>query len=244
MYQNQNPSYVASPFAGELSVEKSNSILRLVYMWMGLGLLTTAITAVLVANTPALLNIAFSPATSIISIIAIIGISIALGVGLTRNWLKPSVAIGMFFVYAIIMGFMLSSVVLIAEFYPNAVYAAAGSAAALFGAMTVVGFTTKMDLSRFGFFFMAALFGLVIAMLINMFLQSDTFSFIISVAGVLIFTALTAYDTQKIKQMANNSAIQSDGSLAVKVSIFGALQLYLDLINLFLFLLQIFLSRE
>lgn len=244
MYQNQNPSYVASPFAGELSVEKSNSILRLVYMWMGLGLLTTAITAVLVANSPALLSIAFSPATSIISIIAIIGISIALGVGLTRNWLKPSVAIGMFFVYAIIMGFMLSSVVLIAEFYPNAVYAAAGSAAALFGAMTVVGFTTKMDLSRFGFFFTAALIGLVVAMLINMFLQSDTFSFIISVAGVLIFTALTAYDTQKIKQMANNPAIQSDGSLAVKVSIFGALQLYLDLINLFLFLLQIFLSRE
>lgn len=244
MYQNQNPSYVASPFAGELSVEKSNSILRLVYMWMGLGLLTTAITAVLVANSPALLSIAFSPATSIISIIALIGISIALGVGLTRNWLKPSVAIAMFFVYAVILGFMLSSVVLIAEFYPNAVYAAAGSAAALFGAMTVVGFTTKMDLSRFGFFFTAALIGLVVAMLINMFLRSDAFSFIISVAGVLIFTALTAYDTQKIKQMANNPAIQSDGSLAVKVSIFGALQLYLDLINLFLFLLQIFLSRE
>ena len=244
MYQNQNPPYVASPFAGELSVEKSNSILRLVYMWMGLGLLTTAIAAVLVANSPSLLSIAFSPATSIISIIALIGISIALGMGLTRNWLKPSVAIGMFFVYAVILGFMLSSVVLIAEFYPNAVYAAAGSAAALFGAMTVVGFTTKMDLSRFGFFFMAALIGLVVAMLINMLLRSDTFSFIISVAGVLIFTALTAYDTQKIKQMANNPAVQGDGSLAVKVSIFGALQLYLDLINLFLFLLQIFLSRE
>lgn len=227
-----------------ISIEKMNGILRLVYMWMGLGLLTTSLTAVIVANTPSLFSLAYAPGMGIITMILLVGISIALGVGVTRNWLKPGMAIALFFVYAIIMGFALSAVVLLAEFNPRAVYAAAGSAAALFGAMTFVGFTTKMDLSRFGFFFMAALIGLVIAMLINVFLQSDTFDFIISIAGVLIFTALTAYDTQKIKNMASNPAIQADGSLAVKVSIIGALELYLDLINLFLFLLRIFMSRD
>lgn len=243
--QPQQPAYQAPVFTmANISVEKMNKILRLVYMWMGLGLLTTALTAVIVANTPALFQIAYAPGMGIIMMIALIGISIALGVGVTRNWLKPGMAIAMFFVYAVIMGFALSAVVLLAQIQPNAVYGAAGSAAALFGAMTFVGFTTKMDLSRFGFFFTAALIGLVVAMLINIFLQSDAFSFIISVAGVLIFTALTAYDTQKIKEMANNPAIQADGSLAVKVSIMGALALYLDLINLFLFLLQIFMSRD
>lgn len=242
---NQQPSYQAPIFTmADISVEKMNSILRLVYLWMGLGLLTTSLTAVVVANTPSLLNLALTPGISIFTMVLLIGISIALGVGVTRNWLKPGMAIALFFVYAIVMGFALSFIVLYAEFNPRAVYAAAGTAAALFGAMTFVGFTTKMDLSRFGFFFMAALFGLIVATLINIFLKSDTFDFIISVAGVLIFTALTAYDTQKIKMMANNPAIQADGSLAVKVSIIGALELYLDLINLFLFLLRIFASRD
>jgi FtsH-binding integral membrane protein len=245
MFNNQNPTMpVYNTNAGVLSVEKTNSILRLVYLWMGLGLLTTSLVAVLVANTPSLLNLALSPGVSIITMVFLIGISIALGAGITRNWLKPGMAIGMFFVYSGIMGFFLSFVVILAEFNPSAVYAAAGTTAALFGAMTFVGFTTKMDLSRFGFFFMAALIGLILAMLINMLLQSSALDFMISVAGVLIFTALTAYDTQKIKNMANNPAIQADGSLAVKVSVYGALELYLDVINLFLFLLRIFMSRD
>jgi len=245
MYNQQPSSYQAPIFTmADISVEKMNSILRLVYLWMGLGLLTTSLTAVVVANTPALFELAYAPGMGIITMVLLIGISIALGIGVTRNWLKPGMAIALFFVYAIVMGFALSIIVVFAEFNPSAVYSAAGTAAALFGAMTFVGFTTKMDLSRFGFFLMAALFGLIVATLINIFLKSDTFDFIISVAGVLIFTALTAYDTQKIKMMANNPAIQADGSLAVKVSIIGALELYLDLINLFLFLLRIFASRD
>ncbi|MDX2076871.1 MAG: Bax inhibitor-1/YccA family protein [bacterium] len=243
MFNNQNPAMPVYN-TGALSVEKSNSILRLVYLWMGLGLLTTCVVAVLVANTPSLLNLALTPGVSIITMVLLIGISIALGVGVTRNWLKPGMAIGLFFVYSAIMGFALSFVVILAEIDPRAVYSAAGTTAALFGAMTFVGFTTKMDLSRFGFFFMAALIGLVLAMLINMLLQSSALDFIISVAGVLLFTALTAYDTQKIKNMAANPDIQADGSLAVKVSIIGALELYLDVINLFLFLLRIFMSRD
>ena len=227
-----------------LSVEKSNSILRLVYLWMGLGLLTTSLVAVLVANTPSLLEIAISPAMPLISMVFLIGISIALSVGITRNWLKPSGAIALFFVYSAVMGFVLSVVVVYAAFDPRAVYSAAGTSAALFGAMTFVGFTTKMDLSRFGFFFMAALIGIMIATLINFFLKSSAFDFIISVFGVLLFTGLTAYDTQRIKTMAANPAIQADGSLSVKISIIGALHLYLDLINLFLFLLRIFASRD
>jgi len=243
MFNNQNPTMPVYN-TSVLSVEKTNSILRLVYLWMGLGLLTTCVVAILVANTPSLMSLAMSPVVTIISFVFLIGISIALGAGMTRNWLKPGMAISMFFVYSAVMGFFLSFVVLLAQVQPSAVYAAAGTTAALFGAMTVVGFTTKMDLSRFGFFFMAALIGLFFAMLINMLLRSSALDFIISVAGVLIFTALTAYDTQKIKNMANNPQIQADGSLATKVSVFGALTLYLDVINLFLFLLRIFMSRD
>jgi len=108
--------------------------------------------------------------------------------------------------------------------------------------MTVIGFTTKVDLSKFSTFFLMALIGLVIAMLINMFLRSDAFSLVISAFGVLLFTALTAWDTQKIKNLAAQPEYQQYSDDMKRLSILGALTLYLDFINLFLFLLRLFAS--
>jgi FtsH-binding integral membrane protein len=110
--------------------------------------------------------------------------------------------------------------------------------------MTIVGYTTKTDLTRYSSYFMMGLIGLVIAMVVNMFLGSGPLDFAISIFGVLLFTGLTAYDTQKIKEMAADPSIEASGSLAAKLGILGALQLYLDFINLFLFLLRLFGRRD
>jgi hypothetical protein len=109
----------------------------------------------------------------------------------------------------------------------------------MFGAMTVFAFTTKMDLTRFGSYLMIGLIGLIIASVVNMFM-GGALSFIISIIGIVIFLGLTAYDTQNIKRMAAHPETQADPQLATKLGIFGALSLYLNFINIFLFLLQLF----
>lgn len=233
-----------------------NSVLKLVYVWMGLGLLVTMVTAWFVGNTPALLQFAVSPGASILTIVVLFGTVIALSAGVGRSWMSPGLAAGLFFLFAAIMGFSLSTIMVaflsptvtgpdgttvVNEFFnPTPVYAAAGSAAALFGAMTLVGFTTKMDLTKMGTYLFIGLIGIIIASLINMFIGSGMLDFLISIAGVVIFTGLTAYDTQKIKRMSTQTEVQNNGSLAVQFSIMGALTLYLDLLNLFLFLLMLF----
>ena len=251
--QNNEPAIpMDSGNAVQMPQVEVNSVIKLVYMWMGLGLLTTAFVAWFVANNDGLLAFALQPGVGIISIIVMFGFVIALNFGLSRPWLTPGMAGGMFFGFAALEGFLLS-VVMVAflaptlpdgtinpGYNPGALYAAAGTAAALFGSMTIVGFTTKMDLTKWGTYLFMGLIGLIIAMVVNMFLGSDTLGFVISVAGVIIFTALTAYDTQKIKQISMTPQLYDDSNLVMKFSILGALILYLDLLNLFLFLLQIF----
>jgi hypothetical protein len=115
------------------------------------------------------------------------------------------------------------------------------SAAALFAVMSIVGLTTKADLSKLGTYLIIGLFGIILAIFINFFFRSSAFDFIISIIGVIIFTGLTAYDTQKIARLAADPRIEGEGSqLAGKLSILGALTLYLDFLNLFLFLLRLF----
>lgn len=226
-------------------------LLRLVYTWMSLGLLLTAGVAWFIASQPQL-------------VLDLYPLWMPLAIGqfilvLVLNWginrMSPAVATGMFFVYAGTMGLTMG-MVLFGVMAQNAnsieeigtfqsilpIAKAFLTTSALFAAMTIIGFTTKIDLSRFSTFFMMALIGLVIAMVINIFLQSDAFSFAISVFGVLLFTGLTAYDTQKIKEMAYT--VTDEGAMMTKLSILGALTLYLDFINLFLFLLRLFSSRD
>lgn len=234
-YYNWQDEAVVSPVA-RLDVQE---IFRWVYLWMGFGLLVTAGVSVLTVSTPALLNLLFGP----VLWIAVIGeliLVLALSAALPR--LSPTAAAAMFTGYAALNGFTLAGIFLV---YTGGTIASAFVAtAAMFGAMTVVGFTTRMDLSRFGAFLMMAVIGLVVAMVLNIFLGSSALNMLISVIGVLVFTALTAYDTQKIKRMAASAEVQQGGSLAMKLSIMGALTLYLDFVNLFLFLLRFLGSRD
>ena len=210
------------------------SVLQWVYVWMTVGLLVTAGMAFLTINTPALLNLVMSPVIWVAFIGELI-LVFALSAALPR--LSPGIASALFFVYAAVMGFTLSGIFLI--YTGGTIATAFVSTAALFGAMSVVGFTTSMDLSRYRTYFMMALIGLVIVMVINIFLGSSGLDLLISLFGVGLFTALTAYDTQKIKRMAASAEVNADGATAMKLSIMGALTLYLDFINLFLFLLRL-----
>src|SRR6185295_6906949 len=144
-----------------------------------------------------------------------------------------------FWVYAALMGIGLTPILLL---YTGASVAQVFFVtSATFGAMSLWGYTTKRDLTGFGSFLFMGLIGIIIASLVNLFLQSGMMSWVISVLGVVIFTGLTAYDTQKIKEM---YYVGDDGTIAGKKAIMGALSLYLDFINLFLMLLRLFGDRR
>ena len=210
-------------------------LLRSVYLWMTLGLLLTAVVAFAVAEyAPHLLqNVLLVWGILIAQLILVVVLAAAI-------WrLSFGAAALIFVLYAALTGFSLSGIVL--YYSLGTLTQAFLSTAALFGVMSIVGLTTKADLSKLGTYLIIGLVGVIIAMFINFFLRSGAFDFIISIVGVIIFTGLTAYDTQKIARLAADPRIEGEGSqLAGKLSILGALMLYLDFLNLFLFLLRIF----
>ncbi|MBS0534700.1 MAG: Bax inhibitor-1/YccA family protein [Proteobacteria bacterium] len=153
--------------------------------------------------------------------------------------LAPSTALGLFMLYAALLGVMLSSVFLT---YTHASIARTFFiAAASFGALSLYGYTTQRDLSPIGSFLIMGLFGLILAMVVNIFLKSSGLEFAISAIGILIFAGLTAWDTQKIKEMYD---VNDDGTMSGRKSVMGALTLYLDFINLFLFMLRFLGDRR
>jgi len=153
--------------------------------------------------------------------------------------LQPSTALTLFMVYAGALGLMLSSVFL--TYTGASLTRVFFISAASFGALSLYGYTTQRDLSAFGSFLVMGLFGVMIAMLVNIFLKSTGLDFIISVLGVLIFAGLTAWDTQRIKEM---YSVMDDGTVAGRKAVMGALKLYLDFLNLFLFLLRFMGDRR
>ena len=153
--------------------------------------------------------------------------------------LQPSTALTLFMVYAGALGLMLSSVFL--TYTGASLTRVFFISAASFGALSLYGYTTQRDLSAFGSFLVMGLFGVMIAMLVNIFLKSTGLDFIISVLGVLIFAGLTAWDTQRIKEM---YSVMDDGTVAGRKAVMGALRLYLDFINLFLMVLRLFGDRR
>jgi FtsH-binding integral membrane protein len=153
--------------------------------------------------------------------------------------LQPSTALMLFMVYAGLLGVMLSSVFL--TYTHGSIARTFFISAASFGALSLYGYTTQRDLSPVGSFLTMGLFGLILAMLVNMFLKSSGLDFAISAIGVLIFAGLTAWDTQKIKEM---YSVNDDGTVAGRKAVMGALTLYLDFINLFLFLLRFLGDRR
>ncbi len=210
-------------------------LMRKVYVWMTLALVITAVTAFGVATSPALLTAFYSSRALMWGcIIAELALVFILSARLQK--LSLTTATFMFIGYSALNGVMLSSIFVL--FSPTVITKTFLITAGTFGAMAFVGYTTKKDLSRLGGILFMALIGLIIASVVNLFLRSSMFDLVVSYIGVAIFVGLTAWDSQRIKQML---ATQYDTSeTAQKLALMGALTLYLDFINLFLYLLRIF----
>ncbi|WP_288557856.1 Bax inhibitor-1/YccA family protein [uncultured Lactobacillus sp.] len=213
-------------------VSEVNGFLSKMYGYMGLAILVSAIAAFLTMTVFRAAVMQMPTALMWIILIIPFGLSMGISFKATRN---PTAGFVMLMILAIIYGFEFA---LLAGFYTGAQIGTAFlSSAAVFGSMAIFGTFTKRDLNNVGSYMGAALIGLLVAMLVNMFLRNSVATFVFSIIGVVIFTGLTAYDAQKMKNIYNNYGSQvSTNGLAV----LGALQLYLDFINIFLFLLQIF----
>ena len=209
-----------------------SALMRKVYTWMTLALLITGVTAFGVAASPTLFMSLHKMMWGLI--IAELALVFIITGALQR--LSLTTATLLFIVYSVLNGAMLSSVFVV--YTMTSIAKVFFITAGTFGAMAFYGYTTKKDLTSLGKILFMALIGLIIATIVNMFLKSSGFDYILSYAGVAIFVGLTAWDSQKIKQMLQTQYDMSEG--AQKLALIGALTLYLDFINLFLYLLRIF----
>ncbi|RDD31544.1 hypothetical protein CR161_05820 [Prosthecochloris sp. ZM] len=231
MERNTLNRSVAAPSASVLQ-DTQTRVINQVYTWMSLGLALTATVGYYTAGTEVLRNIIFSNGMVLIGlVVAQLGIVFALSAAINR--LSAAAATGLFILYAALTGLTFSAIFLVytSVSIASTFFVTAGT----FAAMTVFGHTTKRDLTKLGSIAFMALIGIILATVVNMFLQNSLLELIVSAVGVLLFTALTAYDAQRIKDMA---ATVSGGESEAKVAVMGALALYLDFINLFLMLLR------
>ncbi|NOX84844.1 MAG: Bax inhibitor-1/YccA family protein [Chlorobi bacterium] len=228
----------------QLSATVARTYLSGVFMWMFIALGITAATAWLFATTPELISVLHNPETGGMSItgwivmLAPLGIVIWMSAGYRK--LSASSMLMIFVLFSILMGASLSFIFL--TFTGASIAKTFVITAAMFGFMAVLGYTTKTDLTKFGSIMYMGLIGLIIASLVNMFTQSSTMDYIISFIGVLVFTGLTAYDVQKLKRI--GAQLTEEGENTRKMTIMGSLTLYLDFINLFLFLLRFLGNRR
>ena len=214
-------------------------LMRKVYVWMTLALAITGLTAYGVATSPGLMQAIYTNPILFWGLI-ISEFALVIGVSAAINRLSLGTATFMFVLYSVINGALLSYIFVLytASSISTVFFITAGT----FAAMALIGYTTKTDLSSWGKILLMALIGLIIATVVNVFIKSTMFDMILSYVGVLIFVGLTAYDSQKIKQMLLQAP--DAGESAQKVALLGALSLYLDFINLFLYLLRIFGKRD
>ncbi len=226
-----------SSFDNAKSLVKVNSFIRSVYNWMSVGLALTAFTAYYVANSPTLIQIIFGNQLLFFGLI-VVELGMVFYLSARVQQMSASTATGLFIAYSVLNGATLASIFLV---YSGSSIASTFIVCALtFAACSVYGMVTKRDLTSVGGFMMMGLIGIIIASLINLFFKSPAMSMIISYVGVLVFVGLTAYDTQKLKEMALTQPADISGAMVRKGAIMGALTLYLDFINLFLMLLRIF----
>ena len=219
-----------------------NSFVRSVYNWMAIGLGITGIVAYSVANLPEVRNVIFGSGIVFFGlIIAQLVLVFTMSARIYR--MQAGTATLLFLLYSALNGTTLSSIFL--AYAQSSITSTFFVCSATFVACSVYGWTTRRDLTSMGGFLTMGLIGIVIASLVNLFIQSSAVSTIVSYIGVLVFVGLTAYDTQDIKNMAMAQPADIDGGAVRKGAILGALKLYLDFINLFLMLLRIFgSSRE
>ncbi|HEY5238528.1 MAG TPA: Bax inhibitor-1/YccA family protein [Rhizomicrobium sp.] len=245
MPDNYNPAYRGqTAVAGAIDAGLRAYMLR-VYNYMLSGLVLTGITAWIVATVPAVRDVFFVTTARGVGLSGLgwVALLAPLGLVLLLSWRINSMSLrgaqGLFWGYAALMGVSLAPILLL---YTGASVAEVFFiTAATFGAMSLWGYTTKSDLTGMGSFLFMGLIGIIIASVVNFFLQSAMIQWVVSFAGVLIFTGLTAYDTQWIKNM---YVANDDGTVAGRKAIFGALKLYLDFINLFMMLMRIMGNRR
>jgi len=204
-----------------------------VYGWMSFGLFLTSVVALFAASNMALMQFVFNPWVFWPMLIAQFGLVVYLSAGL--NSMSYTAARISFIAYSLLTGLTLSSIFFVYTF--SSIAATFLVCSGMFAAMALYGYFTKADLSGMGTYLLMAIFGLVISSIVNYFLQNSMFDFMISIFGVIIFTLLTAYDAQKLKEIAYNYEGTNEG--AAKLSIYGALVLYLDFINLFMYLVRL-----
>jgi FtsH-binding integral membrane protein len=229
---------ITAALTREQELEQSRFIAK-VYAWMGGALGVTALVSLWAVNTPALMQFIFGSRFVFLGLILFELVCVGVLAGAV-NKLSLQVASAIFVGYAVLNGLTLSSIFLI--YTSSSIASTFFAAAAMFGIMSTYGYFTQRDLTSVGNLCFMGLVGIVIASLINLFLQNETISWVTSVIGVIVFTGLIAWDTQKIKNVYATGALQGDN--VTKGAILGALSLYLDFINLFLMLLRLFGRRK
>ena len=210
-----------------------------VYLWMTFALTLTGFVAYRTTQSEFLLELIFNSSFGFIGLILVeLALVIWISSGIQR--MSSNMAIGLFLLYSVLNGMTLS--VLLIVYTGASVASTFFITAGMFGAMSIYGYTTKQDLSSWGNLLFMALFGLILASFVNIFLQSSGLYWLISYIGVLVFVGLTAYDTQKIKQLAAQVIVESE--VGRKVAILGALTLYIDFIYMFIFMLRTWGNRR
>ncbi len=225
----------------ELSRHDTNVLLNSVYQWMMVGLLISGLSAFMVIHSATMLHLLFgNPYMIWVLFLIELGLVIAISAGI--NKMDVSTARVLFILFSIVDGMTLASIFIV--YTEASIVTTFFIAAATFGVMSIYGYFTDTDLSSWGNLLFAALIGLIIAMVVNFFLQSPAFEWWLSVIGVIIFVGLTAYDTQKIKTLGETMAKDDDAQSLGRIAIVGALTLYLDFINLFILMLEFFGNRR
>jgi len=227
------------------TIVSENKLLRAAFSWMAVAMVLTTLASLLFAFVPELTNLliqqtetGFKP-TIFAYIIMFAPLLFVLAIGFGVNKMSYTTLIAVFVAYAIINGISFSFIFFIYNI--GSIFKVFLSTAGLFAIMAIAGYTTKTDLTKMGNILIIGLIGIFVASLINMFMHSAKMDYIISILGVVIFTGLTAWDVQKIK---NLGATADDSENSKKMGVLGALTLYMDFINLFLFLLRLFGGRK
>ncbi|MDX9785877.1 MAG: Bax inhibitor-1/YccA family protein [Desulfobacterales bacterium] len=224
-------------YQGTQAQVRVNEFVRSVYNWMMVGLALTGFVAYFTAHNESLLQLIYQNRLVFFALI-IAELGLVFYISARINRLAASTATGLFVLYSALNGLTLSFIFLV--YTSSSITSTFFICAATFGACSIYGWMTKRDLTSMGGFMTMGLIGIIIASVVNMFLQSSGMAMIISYIGVLVFVGLTAYDTQKIKTMAMSQPVGAEAGVIRKAAILGALSLYLDFINLFLMLLRIF----
>lgn len=230
-YKNMTPP----PYYGQNAVTtQTNSVMKRVYVRMFIGMLISAFCALGVASSQAAMQFIFGNQIVFWGLfIGMLVMAFMIPARLTR--MSTATCLLLFCIFSAVMGVWLAPIFIVYKL--GTIVYTFFITAGTFGAMSIYGYFTKSDLSKIGTYLVMALWGLIIAIVVNIFLKSSALEWIISIVGVLLFTGLTAWDTQTVKRLA---AANLDPQMTDKLATMGALNLYLDFINLFLFLLRIF----